>query len=81
MNRIINDTLRIFLITLIAGVLLGATYMITKDPIEEAEKNAKIEAYSKVFEDAADFHDEIACLLRLSGSIRPSDFACCRIMA
>ncbi|MBQ1871465.1 MAG: RnfABCDGE type electron transport complex subunit G [Lachnospiraceae bacterium] len=58
MNRIINDTLRIFLITLIAGVLLGATYMITKDPIEEAEKNAKIEAYSKVFEDAADFADD-----------------------
>lgn len=58
MNRIINDTLRIFLITLIAGVLLGATYMITKEPIEEAEKNAKIEAYSKVFEDAADFHDD-----------------------
>ena len=58
MNRIINDTLRIFLITLIAGVLLGATYMITKEPIAEAEKNAKIEAYSMVFEDAADFHDD-----------------------
>ncbi|MCR5374244.1 MAG: RnfABCDGE type electron transport complex subunit G [Lachnospiraceae bacterium] len=58
MNRIINDTLRIFLITLIAGVLLGATYMITKEPIAEAEKKAKIEAYSMVFEDAADFHDD-----------------------
>ncbi|MBO4461781.1 MAG: RnfABCDGE type electron transport complex subunit G [Lachnospiraceae bacterium] len=58
MNRIINDTLRIFLITLIAGVLLGATYMITKEPIAEAEKNAKIEAYAMVFEDAADFHDD-----------------------
>ena len=55
MNRIINDTLRIFLITLIAGVLLGATYMITKEPIAQAEENAKTEAYKKVFEDADSF--------------------------
>ncbi|MCR5345649.1 MAG: RnfABCDGE type electron transport complex subunit G [Lachnospiraceae bacterium] len=57
MNRIINDTLRIFLITLIAGVLLGATYMITKDPIAKAEEDAKTEAYKEVFEDASSFSE------------------------
>ncbi len=55
MNRIVSDTLKIFMITLVAGLLLGAVYMITKEPIRKADENAKQEAYKAVFEDAKTF--------------------------
>ncbi len=52
MNRIVKDTIKIFAITLIAGLLLGGVYMITKEPIANAEEQAKQEAYKAVFNDA-----------------------------
>ena len=42
MKRIIKDTLVLFAITLIAGLLLGGVYSITKTPIE-AQTKAKTE--------------------------------------
>lgn len=55
MNRIVKDTIKIFAITLIAGLLLGGVYMITKEPIANAEEQAKQEAYKAVFNDADSF--------------------------
>ncbi len=55
MNRIVKDTLKIFAITLVAGLLLGAVYMITKTPIANAEEQAKQNAYKAVFTDADSF--------------------------
>lgn len=55
MNRIIKDTLKIFAITLVAGLLLGAVYMVTKEPIAKAEEQAKQEAYKTVFDSADSF--------------------------
>lgn len=55
MKRIIKDTLSIFAITLIAGLLLGGVYMITKEPIKNAEEQAKQEAYEAVFNGASEF--------------------------
>lgn len=55
MNRIVKDTLKIFAITLIAGLLLGGVYMITKEPIAKAEEQAKQEAFKAVFTDATSF--------------------------
>lgn len=55
MNRIVKDTIKIFAITLIAGLLLGGVYMITKEPIANAEEQAKQEAYKAVFTDADSF--------------------------
>ncbi|MGN0170233.1 MAG: RnfABCDGE type electron transport complex subunit G [Lachnospiraceae bacterium] len=55
MNRIVKDTIKIFAITLIAGLLLGGVYMITKEPIAQAEEAAKQEAYKAVFTDADSF--------------------------
>ena len=42
MKKIIKDTLVLFVITLIAGLLLGGVYKITKSPIE-AQAMAKTE--------------------------------------
>ena len=42
MKRIVKDTLVLFAITLIAGLLLGGVYSITKTPIE-AQTKAKTE--------------------------------------
>ena len=55
MNGIIKDTIIITAITLIAGILLGASYMITKDPIARQEELAKQKACQEVFADADSF--------------------------
>lgn len=58
MKRILKDTLSIFAITLVAGLLLGGVYSITKEPIAKAEEQAKQEAYESVFDGAKEF-DEV----------------------
>ncbi len=40
-NTLIHDAIALFIITLIAGVLLGAVYMITKDPIDAVTNAVK----------------------------------------
>lgn len=56
-NRIVQDTFRIFLITAISGLLLGAVYVITKEPIKNAEIAAKQAAYKEVFTDSSSFNE------------------------
>lgn len=53
-STLVHDTICLFVITLIAGVLLGAVYTITKKPIEGQTEKAKQEAYAAVYE-GADF--------------------------
>lgn len=55
MNKIIKDALILFAITLVAGVLLGGVYEITKDPIAAQNEKAKQEAYKEVMADADSF--------------------------
>ena len=45
MNKIIKDACILFAITLVAGIVLGAVYNITKGPIAEQKKSW----FSKVF--------------------------------
>ena len=52
MNNIIKNTVILTLITLIAGICLGAVYEITKEPIAQAQDAAKKEAWQQVFPDA-----------------------------
>ncbi len=54
----VKNTISLTVITLIAGLLLGGVYEITKKPIERERKLAKEEAYKEVFADAKTF-DEI----------------------
>ena len=50
MKKIIKDTLVLFVITLIAGLLLGGVYKITKLPIEVQAKAKTEKAYKAVFQ-------------------------------
>ena len=54
-NESVKNTISLMVITLIAGLLLGLVYEITKTPIAEEQQRAKEEAYKKVFEDADSF--------------------------
>ena len=54
-KNMIHDAGILFLITLIAGLLLGLVYEVTKEPIARQEEAAKVAAYQAVFEDAAEF--------------------------
>lgn len=54
-NESIKNTISLMLITLIAGLLLGVVYEITKEPIAKEQQQAKEEAYKEVFKDADSF--------------------------
>lgn len=55
MKGIIKDSLILFAITLISGLLLGAVYQITKEPIAAQKAKAKQEACVAVFASADQF--------------------------
>lgn len=48
-STLVKDTLILFAITVVAAILLGMVYEITKDPIAQAEEQAKVTAYQTVF--------------------------------
>lgn len=56
-NGIIKDAGILFLITLIAGVLLGGVHEITAAPIAAAQLAAATKTYQEVFASAASFED------------------------
>lgn len=53
----ILNTISLMLITVVAGLLLGAVYEITKDPIAKEQQKAKENAYKTVFADAKSFEE------------------------
>lgn len=53
----IKNTISLAIITLVAGLLLGIVYEITKDPIKEQQQKAKEEAYKEVFAEADSFQE------------------------
>lgn len=55
MKMTIKNALLLTMITLIAGVLLGGVYKITKEPIAEQKEKEAQEACKAVFEDADSF--------------------------
>jgi Na+-translocating ferredoxin:NAD+ oxidoreductase subunit G len=57
MNTTVKNTIILTIITVIAGLLLGYVYDITKEPIAVQKEKAKNEAYLKVFETAASFEE------------------------
>ncbi len=66
-----KDALILCAITLVAGVLLGGVYGITKEPIADANQRAKDEAYMAVMPDAVSFGEEdmTAVLEQANGEI------------
>ena len=55
MKNIIKDAMILFAITLVAGLLLGVVYDVTKEPIAAQQEKAKTEACRNVFEEAESF--------------------------
>ena len=55
----IKDAAILLLITVVAGLILGFVYQITKEPIAAAEEKAAKAAYQEVFPDAAGFSDKL----------------------
>ncbi|MCM1156966.1 MAG: RnfABCDGE type electron transport complex subunit G [Bacteroidales bacterium] len=51
----VKNTVSLMVITLVAGLLLGLVYEITKEPIAREQQRAKEEAYKQVFAEAASF--------------------------
>lgn len=56
-DSMLRDTLAIFLITVVAGALLGGVYKLTKNPIEKATQDAKNKSYQLVMADAKTFEE------------------------
>ena len=52
-----RDTVILLVITLVAGLLLGLVYQVTKEPIAVQKDKAKQEACKAVFADAASFSE------------------------
>ena len=57
MKSMLKDAMILFVITLLAGALLGVVYEVTKEPIAAQQEKAKNEAYQEVFAQAAGFED------------------------
>jgi electron transport complex protein RnfG len=56
-KSMLKDALILFLITVVAGLLLGIVYNVTKEPIAQQEAKAKIEASKNVFATADTFKE------------------------
>jgi electron transport complex protein RnfG len=54
-KSMLKDALILFAITVVAGLLLGIVYNVTKEPIANQQAKAKIEASKNVFATAQDF--------------------------
>ncbi len=52
-NTLVHDTICLTVITLVAGVLLGGVYTLTKKPIEKQDEIKKQQAYEAVFAGAS----------------------------
>ena len=57
MKKTIHDTLILAVLTLVLGLVLGAVYNITKDPIAAAEAETRQAAFKEVFDDADSFEE------------------------
>ena len=57
MGKIVKEACILFAITLVAGILLGVVYQVTKEPIEKANYEKQQKAYKEVLADAETFKD------------------------
>lgn len=58
MKKILKDAFALLMITLVAGILLGFVYSITKEPIAQQEQMTKERSCQEVFADAATFEND-----------------------
>ena len=75
LKSMLKDAMILLAITLIAGLILGVVYKVTKEPIAQQEAKAKQEACQEVFTDAVGFEavegfNKEAAYLEFQSSIR-----------
>ena len=70
----IKNTISLTIITLVAGLLLGLVYEITKDPIAKQQQKAKEEAYKEVFAEADSFEEIELNAEKVSSSLEKQGF-------
>ena len=58
MTKNLKDAFALLMITLVAGILLGFVYSITKEPIAQQEQLTKERSCQEVFADAATFEND-----------------------
>ena len=58
MKKILKDAFALLMITMIAGILLGFVYSITKEPIAQQEQLTKERSCQEVFADAVSFEND-----------------------
>lgn len=57
MSQMVKNTIKLCVITLVAGILLGAVYEVTKVPRKKQEEKTQQQAYKKVFSQADSFQE------------------------
>lgn len=72
----IKNTFSLMLITVIAGLLLGLVYEVTKEPIAKEKQRAKEEAYKMVFADASSFVETDLNLDAANTALHEENYAC-----
>lgn len=70
----IKNTISLMFITVVAGLLLGLVYEITKEPIATQQKHAKEEAYQEVFAGAGTFEEIKIDKQKVEGKLEKQGF-------
>lgn len=71
---LIKDALTLFVITLVAGFILGGVYYITKDRIAKQEELAEQSSYQSVFPTATTFEEPDETILTAANEAQTADF-------
>lgn len=75
MKNMLKDVLILFIITVLAGGILGFVQTITKEPIAVQKEKAKTEAYETVFETANSFKPyDIMSLDEIQSTLKEASF-------
>ncbi len=72
-GTLIHDALILFAITIVASLMLGFVYELTKDPIAQAQAQAKVDAYKAVFPEMFAAKEGSADILEEANALISSD--------
>ena len=74
MKKILKDAFALLMITLVAGILLGFVYSITKEPIAQQEQLTKERSCQEVFADAAIFENDTEDLEAATAAMKAAGY-------
>ena len=74
MKKILKDAFALLMITLVAGILLGFVYSITKGPIAQQEQLTKERSCQEVFADAATFENDTEDLEAATAAMKAAGY-------